>query len=111
MRTGRVFVLAGLLALGATPLASHADSAEKALDACVRNFVETSIPKDRPVRVEKDSNAPRPFDIFAKRKTYTVTLTARTKSGEKLSTARCVASPQGYVILLDTKPADSMFAG
>jgi hypothetical protein len=111
MRTRRLLILSGLLALGATPIASYAGGSQKAFDACIKNFVETSVPKDRIVRVEKSAQAPGPLAVLSRKK-YIIELTARgAKSGEEMSKATCVASPQGYVILLDTKPVDTLFAG
>ena len=111
MRTRRILILSGLLALGATPLASYADGQQKAFDACIKSFVETNVPKDRIVRVEKSAQVPGPLAVLSRKK-YTIELTARgAKSGEEMSKALCVASPQGYVILLDTKPLETYFAG
>lgn len=85
--------------LAATPFLAQASPIGKATDACVQAFVDTYLPQARKVRVRIVDGAPAPLDYFPKR--FTIALSAHTRSGQELATARCVASGKGQVIVLD----------
>lgn len=98
----------GTLMLAATPLASYAGP-NQAFDACVKSFVETYIPKDRVVRVRKQHPPAGPLDALSYRKNvYTIALSAGgARSGKEIAQARCVASNNCQVIVLDSPPPDT----
>lgn len=112
MKARMILAMAGTLALAATPLASYAGS-NQALDACVKSFVETYIPKDRVVRVYKHQPTMGPLGMMqaGRKDTYTIALSAVGKrSGKEIAQARCVASRRGEVIVIDSPPAGSYVA-
>ncbi len=111
MKARMTLAMVGTLMLTATPLASHAGS-NQALDACVKSFVESYIPKDRVVRVYKHQPTPGPLGMLQDRKgVYTIALSARGKhSGKEIARARCVASTRGDVIVMDSPSADTYVA-
>jgi hypothetical protein len=111
MKARMTLAMVGTLVLAAAPLASHAGS-NQALDACVKSFVESYIPKDRVVRVYKHQPTPGPLGILQDRKgTYTIALSARGKSsGKEIAQARCVANTRGDVIVMDSPPANTYVA-
>lgn len=111
MNVRKTTAMIGTLMLAATPLASYAGP-NQALDACVKSFVETYIPKDRVVRVRKHQPPSGTFDILNYRKdVYTIALSARgARSGKEIAQARCVASKRGDVIVIDSPPVDTYVA-
>lgn len=111
MKARRTLVMIGTLVLAATPLATYAGP-RQALDACVKSFVETYVPKDRVVRVHKQQPPVTPLAILSDRKgTYTIALSARgARSGMEIAQARCVASTKGDVIVMDTPDVDLYIA-
>lgn len=93
--------MCGLLAL-AVPCASYADGAERAVNACVKSFVDTYLP-NRVVDLRKQLTSPGPLDRYAG--SYTVVLTAKGKtSATQLAQAQCVANKRGDVIVMDGAP-------
>ena len=62
MNARRTLAMVGALVFAATPLASYAGP-RQALDACVKSFVETYIPKDRAVRVHRQQPPVTPLSI------------------------------------------------
>ena len=97
MRTRIAIALSGLLALASAPVTSQAGASDRAVDACVKAFVDTHIPKDRVVRLIKDK-APGLMDRFHRQRSYTFALTAQgTQSGKILAQARCAATRSGEV--------------
>jgi hypothetical protein len=88
------------LALLGSPLASYADAADQALDACVQAFVAAKLPKGQPVVVDKRNSASGPLDIQTR--TYRIVLTATgTSSGRQVAKSTCVANRAGQVIALN----------
>ena len=88
------------LALLASPLASHADAAEQALDACVQAFVAAKLPKGQRVLVDKQNSASGPLDVHTR--TYRIVLTATgTTTGRQVAKSTCVANRAGQVIALN----------
>ena len=111
MSTRHTLALATILAIAATPLASEAASPHKAMNACIAAFVDQYVPKGHPVVVRKMIPAPSPLDVLMRQNRYTIALEARTvQSNVQLAQARCVASPRGDVIVLDSPPADTYVA-
>jgi hypothetical protein len=111
MNIRKAIAVSGLLVLAATPFATHAGGADRALNACVSAFVDTYVP-DRIVRVRKVHPPAGVLDIRTNRsRAYTIALSARgARSGELLAEARCVASGRGDVIVLDSPPAETYVA-
>jgi hypothetical protein len=103
--------VSGLLALATAPLTSHADSADKAVNACVKAFVENYLPKDQVVRVRR-VESPDVQNRFARHApSFTIALTAHgVKSGVEIAQARCIASARGEVIVLDNPSVESYAA-
>jgi hypothetical protein len=99
-RAARPFLAVATLALLGSPLASRADAAEQALDACVQAFVAASVPKGHPVVVDKLHSASGPLD--ASSRTYRIVMTATgTTSGRQIAKSTCVANRVGEVIALN----------
>jgi hypothetical protein len=111
MKAHTTIAIVGTLMLAATPLASHAGS-NQAINACVKSFVDTYIPKDRVVRVHKHQPTLGPLGIHNERKgSYTIALSARgARSGKEIAQARCIASARGEVIVIDTPATDAYVA-
>jgi hypothetical protein len=109
MNARRILITIGSLVLAVSPLASYASS-KQAIDACVKSFVETYVPKDRVVRIHKSQPTRGPLGILSDGKdTYTVALFARgARTGQQIAHARCVASTHGLVIVMDS-PADDTY--
>lgn len=107
MKVRMTLVMVGTLAFAATPFASYADS-NQALDACVKSFISSHVPKDREVRVRKHLPSPGPLAIMQDKSSYAIMLSARVKgSGKEIAQARCVANARGEVIAMDSPPADT----
>lgn len=111
MKARRTLVMVGTLVLAATPLASYAGP-RQALDACVKSFVETYVPKDRVVRVHRKQPPVTPLGALNDRKgSYTIALSARgARSGKDIAQARCVASTHGDVIVMDSTAVNTYIA-
>lgn len=102
MNTRKALITCGMLALATVPCASYADGAERAVNACVKSFVDTYLP-DRVVQVHKQLPAPGPLDRYIG--SYTIVLTAQGKtSAVQLAQAQCVANKRGDVIVMDSAP-------
>jgi hypothetical protein len=102
MNTRKSLIMCGTLALAAVPCASYADSAERAVNACVKSFVDTYLP-DRVVHVRKQLPSPGPLDRYID--SYTIVLMAEGKtSAAPLAQAQCVANRRGDVIVMDGAP-------
>lgn len=102
--------LSGLLVLASAPVTSQAGPADRAVNACVKAFVDTHVPKDRIVHVVKD-RSPSLMDRFHRQRAYTIALTAQgSESGKVLAQARCVANVRGEVIVLDNPPPATYIA-
>ena len=101
MNTKKIALLASL-AMAVVPLASQAGTATAALEACVKSFTETYLP-GHPVRqVKKVMPVEGPIRDYYKPRQYTIALSARgVRSGDVLAQARCVASSNGIVLVLD----------
>lgn len=104
-KTSSLSVAAACVAIATMPVASEAKSGpDAAVDACVKSFVTTYLP-DRTVRPFKSSaTTPSPLSFFYwGSRDYTVQLTAHgVDSGKVIAEARCVASRNGIVVVLDT---------
>lgn len=110
MNIRQAIAASGLAALAITPVATYADGADRAIDACVKSFVDNYLPKGQIVRVRKVEPPTSPVtELLAIRAaTFTIDLTARgARSGVELARARCVASRRGDVIVLDA-PDDAI---
>lgn len=107
MNIRKTVALSGLVALAAVSPATYADGADKAINACVKTFIDTYLP-GRTAQVRTLKPSPGPLDIYAKRaSSYTIALTAHgARSGEKLAEARCVADARGEVVVLDQPPLE-----
>jgi hypothetical protein len=105
----KTLALSALLTLSATPFATQAADADRAVNACVKAFVDRYLP-DRTVTVRKQLPAAGPLDVLVREPQYTVAIEARGKqSGELLAQASCVASRRGDVVVLEN-PASAEFA-
>lgn len=95
--------LAAIFALGVVPIASHAGtSPAAALDACVKSFVQTHLPGHPVKKVTQHSPAESAMNRFWRPNSYTILLSARgVDSGTVIAEARCVASRNGIVVVLD----------
>ena len=111
MNARSTLAIVGTLMFAATPLASLAGP-RQALDACVKSFVETYVPKDRVVRVHRQQPAVTPLGILnGGKSTYTIALSARgARSGKEIAQARCVASTRGDVIVIDNPAINAYVA-
>ena len=99
----RNVLIAALMPLFAAPLASHADVADPAMDACVNAFVASSLEKERPYTVQTQDSVTTPLDLQAR--AYRISLTATGKhSGKKVAKATCVVDRDGVVLSLNGKP-------
>ena len=96
----RSILAVATLALFGSPLASRADVAEQAVDACVQAFVAANLPKEQRVVVDKENLASGPLD--AQTRTYRIVLIATGKtSGRQIARSVCVANRAGEVIALN----------
>jgi hypothetical protein len=94
------FSAVATLALLGSPLASHADAYDRAMDACVRAFVAANLPQGQRIVVDKENIASGPLDAY--NRTYRVVLIATgTTSGRQIAKSVCVANRRGEVIALN----------
>ena len=103
----RILPLA-LLVFAAIPLTSQAapDSADTAIDACIKAFVSTYLP-NHPVRTTKSVTSQGAVPLVLQPRKYTIDLNARgAVSGALIAQARCIADARGLVLVLDTPPAN-----
>jgi hypothetical protein len=100
-RASRHILAVATLALLGSPLASRADVAEQAMDACVQAFIAAHLPKEQPVVIDKRNVANLRPDTH---RNYRVELiaTGRT-SGRQIAKGSCVANRDGEVIALNGK--------
>lgn len=99
-RASRPILVVATLALLGSPLASRADAAAQAMDACVQAFVAAYLPKEQPVVVDKQNLVSGPLDAHTR--TYRVVLIATgTTSGRQIAKSTCVAGRNGEVIALN----------
>ena len=111
MRTSGAFCVAAAFACLVAPMASNADPASAAVDACVKSFIESNFTEDRVVQVRKRLEPTGSLHFIYPQPRYTIALTARgARSGEVLAQARCVAGARGNVIVLDSPPFDRYLA-
>lgn len=109
MNIQKAVAVSALALLTAAPLTAMADSGRKATQACIQAFVDTYVPKGRTVRLHVVEPPESPLHAFPRQ--YTIALSARlARSGLELASARCVASPRGDVIVLDSPPLESYAA-
>ena len=102
-RALRFGTLLACAVFAAVPVTSEAKSGPRAaVDACVKSFVEAYLP-DRRVSTEiRETPDPSPAGFFWATRRYTVLLTATgVRSGDIIAEARCVASRDGLVLVLD----------
>lgn len=98
----RPILAVATLALLGSPLASRADAAGQAMDACVQAFVAASLAKEQPVVVDKQNLVSGPLD--AQSRTYKIVLIATGKtSGRQIAKSVCIASRAGEVIALSSR--------
>jgi hypothetical protein len=96
----RPILAVAALAVLVCPLASRADSAEQAINACVQAFVAANLPKEQRVIVDKENFAVGPLD--AQTRTHRIVLVATGKtSGRQIAKSVCIATRAGEVIALD----------
>jgi hypothetical protein len=88
-----------------TATLSVADS-DAAMNACVKAFISTSVPKDRTVAVRTESSA----SLLQRRRPYAIALTATSRTGQQLATATCRADRNGTIEALNGKPLPSLAA-
>lgn len=110
MHTRIAVAISSLLVLAVAPVTSQAGRSDRAVDACVKAFVDTHVPKDRVVHVVKEKSSSL-TDRFDRRRAYTIALKAEgTQSGKILAQARCVANVRGEVMVLDSPPPATYIA-
>jgi hypothetical protein len=97
MRHAAVVTAMGLLG---SPLASHANPSEQAINACVQAFVAANLPKEQRVVVDKQSIAREPLD--QRSRTYRISLAATgATSGRQIAKGTCIADRNGEIIRLN----------
>jgi len=76
------------------------------MDACVKAFVSTAVPKDRQIALRTES--PTSSSLLPRTRPYSIVLTATTRdSGKRLATATCRTDSKGVVVALNGKPLPS----
>lgn len=101
IRTGAIAAATSLLAVSA-----HADSpaarAERAMDDCVAAFVAAKLPKEQPLRIEKQGYVASPLD--AQQRAYKIVVTATgAHSGKRLARSTCLVDRNGTLIAINGK--------
>ena len=88
--------------------AALADSrTQAAMDACVKAFVSTSVPKDRQIALRTEM--PTSSSLLPRARPYAITLTATGQdSGKQLAKATCRTDRNGAVLALNGKPMPSL---
>lgn len=103
----KIFSLAAIVPILATPLASHANAA---MDACIEAFIASTLPKDHPVKVRKKSAGDSPLGVYSASRE--IELTARiSRTGEPVAKATCIVDRDGVVIALNGAPTMQRVAG
>lgn len=88
---------------------SPAAPAAAAMDACIKAFVSTALPKGRLLAVQTERYAAS--SIIGRQRPYAIALTATARdSGKQLATATCRTDSKGTVIALNGKPVPSLMA-
>jgi hypothetical protein len=99
--------LAAPLYLIATLSVAEATASSTAMDACIRAFISTAVPKDRQVRLHTESLA---ATMISRGRPYSITLAATSSSsGKQLAAANCRIDRHGN-IALNGKPITSLTA-
>jgi hypothetical protein len=101
-RASRATLAVATLALLGTPLASRADAADQAMDACVQAFVAANLPKEQRVVVDKLNSAIGPMDAQSRKYKIVLKATGST-SGREIAKGVCIANRDGEVIALNGK--------
>lgn len=87
----------------AAPFASQANNYDAAMDACINAFVAANLPKEQPVRVQKEAAASSPLAIYSRG--YKILLSAKgVESGKYLARGTCTVDRDGQVVALNGKP-------
>jgi hypothetical protein len=103
--------LLALVALTALPFSSHSQPGDAAVDSCVKSFVEAYLPGHPVKQVKKVAPPESPLDAFYAPRQYTIAMSARgARTGELFAQARCVASRNGLVLVLDSPSTDAYVA-
>lgn len=87
----------------AAPFTSQANSSDTAMDACISAFVAANLPKEQPVRVQKEAAASSPLAVYSRG--YKIIVTAKgMESGKYLARGTCTVDRDGQVTALNGKP-------
>lgn len=110
-RTRALFTgIAAPLCLTATlhSTAAIADSrTQAAMDACVKAFVSTALPKDQQITLRTE--APMSSSLLPRSRPYAIALTATGRdSGKQLAKATCRTDRNGAVLALNGKPTPTL---
>lgn len=109
VRTTKTLSLAAAMLLLATPFTSQAHDYDAAMDACIKAFVSSNVPKGHPVTVRKEDVAASPITIPAR--AYTIELSAKlAESGKYLARGSCFVDRSGAVTALNGKPLPQQLA-
>ena len=93
----------------AAPFASQAGASDAAMDACINAFVAANLPKEQPVRVQKEEAAPSPLAIYSRG--YKIIVSAKgVESGKYLARGTCLVDRSGQVVALNGKPLTQKLA-
>lgn len=94
----------------AAPFASQAGSSEAAaMDTCINAFVAANLPKEQPVRVQKQEAAPSPLAFYSRG--YKIYVSAKgLESGKYLARGTCLVDSSGQVVALNGKPLSQKLA-
>ncbi|HEY0684367.1 MAG TPA: hypothetical protein VGD45_18675 [Steroidobacter sp.] len=97
-----VSIALATLALAA-PFASQAHDYDAAMDSCINAFVASNLPKEQPVRVQKEASVSSPLAIYSRG--YKIIVSAKgVESGKYLARGTCLVDRSGQVIALNGKP-------
>jgi len=112
MDARKYITLAIAVPLCLTAPLSVADStpaaATTAMDACIKAFISTAVPKDRQVALRTET---RGVTMMPRTRPYSIALTATSRnSGKQLAAATCRTDRNGTVIALNAKAVPSLTA-
>ena len=80
-----------------------------AMDACVKAFVSTAVPKDRQLALQTERYAAS--SVITRQRPYAIALTATARSsGKKLAAATCRTDRNGTVVALNGRPVPASMA-
>jgi hypothetical protein len=83
-------------------------AATTAMDACLKAFISTAVPKDRQVALRTET---RGVTMMPRTRPYSIALTATSRnSGKQLAAATCRTDRNGTVIALNAKAVPSLTA-